>query len=69
MNTEPSARLLAKESVPAEPEAHGAIVRAMTGDVIAFCPPLIIERAEIDELMAIVGRALEETAEWLARSL
>jgi beta-alanine--pyruvate transaminase len=35
----------------------GALVR-VTGDTIALAPPLIISREEIDELIAIVGRAL-----------
>jgi len=36
---------------------QGALVRA-TGDIIALAPPLIIERSEIDELIAIVSRVL-----------
>ncbi|MGE5742958.1 MAG: aspartate aminotransferase family protein [Gemmatimonadota bacterium] len=36
---------------------HGALVRA-TGDVIAFSPPLIIERGQIDELFGLVADAL-----------
>src|SRR5215471_11458421 len=42
---------------------HGAILRNMPGDIIAFSPPLIISEAEIDELMACFGRALDDT--WL----
>jgi len=37
---------------------EGLIVRAM-GDAIAFCPPLIIEADEIDEMLARFGRALD----------
>ena len=40
---------------------HGAILRNMAGDIIAFSPPLIITEAEIDEMMACFGRALEDT--------
>ncbi|HET7097303.1 MAG TPA: aminotransferase, partial [Casimicrobiaceae bacterium] len=40
---------------------HGAILRNMPGDIIAFSPPLIISEAEIDELMACFGRALDDT--------
>ena len=36
---------------------EGLIVRAI-GDVVAFCPPLIITPAEIDELFDRFGRAL-----------
>ena len=31
------------------------------GDSIAFCPPLIITEAEIAEMFARFGRALDET--------
>ena len=40
---------------------HGALVRA-TGDVIAFSPPLIIERGQIDELFGLVADALRRLA-------
>ncbi len=44
---------------------HGLIVRAM-GDRIAFSPPLIIEPAQIGDMFAIFGRALDETLAWTA---
>jgi 4-aminobutyrate---pyruvate transaminase len=31
--------------------AEGLVVRALPGDVIAICPPLIITEAQIDELV------------------
>ena len=40
---------------------HGAIMRNMPGDIVAFCPPLIISEAEIDELMGCFGKALDDT--------
>ena len=40
---------------------HGAILRNMPGDIVAFSPPLIIREAEIDEMMACFGRALDDT--------
>jgi 4-aminobutyrate--pyruvate transaminase len=43
---------------------HGLILRAM-GDRIAFCPPLVIEPAEIAELFDRFGKALDNTARWL----
>ncbi len=49
----------------ARAQAHGVIFRNL-GDSIACCPPMIISAAEIDELLAGFGRALEETAAWVA---
>jgi 4-aminobutyrate---pyruvate transaminase len=46
---------------------HGIIVRAM-GDVIAFCPPLIIKEDEIDLMFERFGRALDDTAAALGKS-
>jgi 4-aminobutyrate--pyruvate transaminase len=40
---------------------HGAILRNMPGDNVAFCPPLIISEAEIDEMMGCFGKALDDT--------
>ena len=40
---------------------HGAILRNMPGDIVAFSPPLIISEAEIDELMLCFARALDDT--------
>jgi 4-aminobutyrate--pyruvate transaminase len=40
---------------------HGAILRNMPGDIVAFSPPLIIGETEIDEMMACFGRALDDT--------
>jgi 4-aminobutyrate--pyruvate transaminase len=40
---------------------HGAILRNMPGDIVAFSPPLVISEAEIDELMACFGKALDDT--------
>ena len=40
---------------------HGAILRNMPGDIIAFSPPLIISETEIDEMMACFGKALDDT--------
>ena len=46
-------------------EAHGLIVRALTGDVIAFSPPMIIETNEIEEMLKAFGQALDETWAWV----
>ena len=39
---------------------HGLIIRAI-GDVIAFCPPLIIKEHEIDQMFERFGHALDDT--------
>jgi putrescine aminotransferase len=38
---------------------NGLMVRAVR-DTVVMCPPLIITHAEIDELVDILGRSLEE---------
>lgn len=50
--------------IVARAQDHGVILRAM-GDAIAFSPPLVIAEAEIDEMFARFGRALDETHGWL----
>jgi 4-aminobutyrate--pyruvate transaminase len=47
-------------------QGEGLIVRALAGDRVAFCPPLIISEAEIDELFDRYTRALDKTQAWLA---
>jgi 4-aminobutyrate--pyruvate transaminase len=42
-------------------EEEGLIVRAVGGDNIAVCPPLVISEAEVDELFARLTRALNRT--------
>jgi 4-aminobutyrate--pyruvate transaminase len=48
-------------------EEHGVISRALTNDTLAFSPPLIITEAEIDEMVAGMGRALDELTVQLRR--
>jgi 4-aminobutyrate--pyruvate transaminase len=45
---------------------QGLIVRNM-GDVIGFCPPLVITDSEVDELFDRFGRALGATAAWVRK--
>jgi 4-aminobutyrate---pyruvate transaminase len=45
----------------------GLIVRAMAGDIISLCPPLIITEAEIDDLFDRLARALDRTLDWAKR--
>jgi len=48
-------------------EAEGLIVRAVLGDVVTLCPPLIIDGAEIDELFDKLTRALDKTLDFVTR--
>ncbi len=45
--------------------SHGVIARAM-GDTLAFSPPLIIDKGDIETILARTARALDETQAWLA---
>ncbi len=56
---DPAARVGA--TMGAKAQALGLIVRPLAGDVIAVCPPMCIEEAEIDLLLERFGRALDET--------
>jgi len=46
--------------------AHGLVLRAL-GDAVALCPPLVIEPAEIDEMLARFARALRDTEAYAER--
>ena len=41
---------------------HGLIVRALVNDTLAFCPPLIINDQQIDDMFDRFGRALDDMA-------
>ena len=43
-------------------QEHGLIVRALAGDTVAFCPPLIVNESEIDEIWKRFGAALDHAA-------
>jgi 4-aminobutyrate--pyruvate transaminase len=62
---EPSAGMAARAVRFAEQE--GLIVRALAGDVVSVCPPLVISTEEIDELFARLWRALDRTLDWALR--
>ena len=47
-------------------EAHGLIVRPLTGDILAVSPPLIIDKDDVTRLLDCLGRALDDTRAWLA---
>ena len=38
---------------------NGVLLRAVAGSSLAFCPPLIITRDQIDEIMSVVAIALD----------
>ena len=44
-------------------QENGLILRVLPGDIIAFCPPLIIIEEELKEMFNRFGQALKETAE------
>jgi 4-aminobutyrate--pyruvate transaminase len=46
-------------------QEEGLIVRALAGDRVALCPPLIISEEEIDAVFDRLGRALDKTQAWL----
>jgi 4-aminobutyrate--pyruvate transaminase len=48
-------------------EDEGLIARAVMGDVLTLCPPLIITDGEIDELFDRLTRALDKTLDWVRR--
>jgi 4-aminobutyrate--pyruvate transaminase len=42
---------------------NGLIVRAVAGNSLALCPPLITTEAQVDEIMEKLGKALDSTLE------
>ncbi len=49
-------------------QAHGLILRAMAGDHVGFCPPLIINEGEIDMILERFGKALDDTLSWVKQN-
>ncbi len=47
-------------------ETRGVILRAI-GDTIAFCPPMIITEAELNELFERFELALADTEAWVEK--
>lgn len=47
---------------------RGLLIRAVSGNSLAFCPPLIITEAQIDEMIELFGQALEDTQAWVAKA-
>ena len=48
-------------------QEEGLIVRALLGDRVALCPPLVITEAEIGELFDRLERALAKALDWVTR--
>lgn len=46
---------------------NGLIVRAVAGSSIAFCPPLIITRPEVDEIIEKFSKSLNETMDFVVK--
>ena len=40
---------------------EGLLLRAVSGNCLAFCPPLIIEEDQVDEMVDMFAKALDET--------
>jgi 4-aminobutyrate--pyruvate transaminase len=51
----------AAPAIAASALARGLVVRALPGDVIGICPPLIIENTQVDELFDKLAAAVTET--------
>ena len=51
--------------VAAFAEEEGLIVRALGGDIIAICPPLVITESEINEMFDRLARALDKADAWV----
>ncbi len=49
-------------------QANGLIIRAMAGDHIGVCPPLIIKENEIDMILERFGMSLDETHAWVRQN-
>jgi adenosylmethionine-8-amino-7-oxononanoate aminotransferase len=44
----------------------GLVLRNL-GDAVAICPPLIITEAQVDELITKLGKALDQTLDWVQK--
>jgi len=48
-------------------QEEGLLTRAVAGDNIALCPPLIISPEEIDDMFERLARALDRTLDWAVK--
>jgi adenosylmethionine-8-amino-7-oxononanoate aminotransferase len=47
---------------------QGVIVRPLTGDVLAICPPFVISEDQIDRAVLVLDRAIASVAKELTRN-
>ncbi len=47
-------------------QQHGLLIRALPGDAVAVCPPLVVTEDEIGMIIERFGKALDDTAEMAA---
>ena len=48
-------------------QEHGMILRAVAGTSLAFCPPLIIDREQVDEIIDKLQKGLADTLDYVTR--
>ena len=48
---------------------HGLLIRAVAGNSVAFCPPLIITREQVDEMIEMFDRALAAATKTIRREM
>ena len=48
-------------------EEEGVILRSLSGETIAICPPLVISETDIEEMFQRLRRALDRAEEWVRR--
>ena len=48
-------------------QRHGLIVRALPGNTIGICPPLVITEPQVDELVETLRVALDEAVDYVTR--
>ena len=48
-------------------QKQGVILRALPGDIIGFCPPLIISESELNDMFRRVDIALQELADVVSK--
>ena len=55
------AKKIAAQAV-AKIQEHGVILRALPGDIVGFCPPLVISEAELNDMFDRIESAMEAFA-------
>jgi adenosylmethionine-8-amino-7-oxononanoate aminotransferase len=46
---------------------HGLLIRAVSGNCLAFCPPLIITTGQVDEMIDMFSKALDDTNSFVSK--